>query len=272
MVTEAGTNQSVERAVAVLRAFGGSSAGTLRVTEVAHLTGLRQSTASRLLSTLEQAAFVERDADGQYRLGADLITLAGVAVNGHPVHHAARQPAQSLAAATGLGANVAVRRGREAFYLCNFEGRLAPRAFALTGRRNPLHATALGKCLLLDVDGRRELLGELERYTPRTITDHAVLDTVLGQVAWQGYSTETEELSLSRSCLAAPLRDRSGRVVAALSLSGPSSVVDLATREQELSRLVVETADAINSQLGHHGPADHQISAPIRRLDQRSRS
>jgi DNA-binding IclR family transcriptional regulator len=267
---EAGSNRSVERAVAVLRAF--AVTGSLRVTEVANLAGLRQSTASRLLSTLESAAFVERDADGQYRLGAELITLAGVAVNGHPVHHAARQPAQSLAAATGLGANVAVRRGHEAYYLCNFEGRLAPRAFSLTGRRNPLHATALGKCLLLGVDDRRALLGELERYTPRTITDHDTLDAAIEQVAWQGYSTETEELSLSRSCLAAPLRDRSGHVVGALSLSGPSSAVDLATREHELSRLVVETADAVNSHLGHHGPTDPQLTAPPGRLDQRSRS
>lgn len=266
---EAGTNQSVERAAAVLRAFTGP--GALRVTEVAKLAGLRQSTASRLLSTLEQAGFVERDADGQYRLGADLITLAGVALNGHPVHHAARQRAQSLAATTGLGANVAVRRGDHAFYLCNFEGHLAPRSFALTGRRNPLHATALGKSLLLGVEGRRDLLGDLERYTPRTITDHDVLTAAIEQVAWQGYSTETEELSLGRSCLAAPLRDRTGRVVAALSLSGPSSVVDLPGREHELSRLVVETADAINSQLGHHGPTDRQIPAPPRH-DLRSRS
>lgn len=269
MGTEAGTNQSVERAVAVLRVFTGP--GALRVTEVAKLAGLRQSTASRLLSTLEQAAFVERDADGQYRLGADLITLAGVALNGHPVHHAARQRAQSLAASTGLGANVAVRRDDHAFYLCNFEGHLAPRSFALTGRRNPLHATALGKSLLLGVEARRELLGELERYTPRTITDHEVLDEALEQVAWQGYSTETEELSLSRSCLAAPIHDRTGQVVAALSLSGPSSIVDLPHREPELSRLVVETADAISSQLGHHGPTDRQIPAPLRH-DLRSRS
>jgi len=265
---EAGTNQSVERAAAVLRAFAGT--GTLRVTEVAKLARLQQSTASRLLSTLEQAGFVERD-DGQYRLGAELITLAGVALNGHPVHHAARQRAQTLAAETGLGVNVAVRREADLFYLCNFEGHLAPRSFVLTGRRNPLHATALGKCLLLEVAQSRELLGVLERYTPRTITDHDELAAAVEHTAWQGYSTETEELSLSRSCLAAPLRDRTGRVVAALSLSGPSSIVDLPARERELSRLVMETADAINSQLGHHGPADQQIPAPTRH-DLRSRS
>ena len=262
MAAEAGTNQSVERAVAVLRAFNGH--GVLRAAEIAKAAGLGQSTASRLLSTLEQAAFVERDDDGQYRLGADLITLAGAAVNGHPVHQAARQRAQSLAAATGLGANVAVRRGSHAFYLCNFEGQLAPRSFALTGRRNPLLATALGKCLLLGVTDPRELLGELTGYTAHTITDHDVLDSELEQVTWQGYSTEAEQLSLGRSCLAAPLRDRTGQVVAALSLSGPSSVVDLPVRERELSRLVLETADAINSQLGHHGPTNHRIPAPAR--------
>ncbi|WP_233712184.1 IclR family transcriptional regulator [Kribbella turkmenica] len=264
MSAETGTNRSVERAVAVLRAFADSS--RLRVAEVARLTGLRQSTASRLLSTLEQTGLVERDHDGRYRLGVDLISLAGVVMNGHPVHHAARQPAQLLAVATGLGTNVAVRHGIDVFYLCNFEGAAAPRSVALAGRRNPLHATALGKCLLLSLTAtqRRQVLGSLTRFTAQTITDHASLDAVVELVEWRGYATETEEFALGQTCLAAPLRDRTGRVIGALSLSGPSSVVDLPGRELELSRLVAETADAINSQLGYHSPADHQIPAPAR--------
>ena len=113
----------------------------------------------------------------------------------------------------------------------------------------------LGKCLLLGVEARaRPALRELERYTPRTITDHDVLDRRDRQARLAGYSTETEELSLGRSCLAAPLRDRTGRVVAALSLSGPFQRRRPSGREHELSRLVIETADAINSQFGHLGP------------------
>ena len=84
------------------------------------------STASRLLATLEAAGFVDRDpVSGLYRLGLDMVSLGGAVLNNHPVHREARQIAQNLAAELGLGANVAVRRGDQLFYLLNFEGRQA---------------------------------------------------------------------------------------------------------------------------------------------------
>lgn len=291
-MAELATNQSVERAASVLRAFaaGDAAARSLRVADVARIVALRQSTTSRLLTTLEQARLVERDASGQYRLGPDLITLAGIAVNNHPVHHAARQPAQNLAAVTGLGANVAIRVEDTVFYLCNFEGALATRPFVLMGRRSPLHATALGKCLLLGMpEAERHRIGSrLTRYTAHTITDPDRLAAAVATVARHGYATDREELALGRCCVAAPLRDRAGRVVAALSLSGPATAIALTDRELELSRLVVETADTVSSQLGHHTPdpagaspaADQLIAADQTspdhlahpRPDQRSRS
>src|SRR5690606_27295802 len=122
---------------AILAAFtrGGPAVGSqLRVADVAREIGLGVSTTSRLLATLEKVGFVQRDPVSQlYSLGAELITLGGRAVNQHPVHRAARQIAQNLAATLGLGANVAVRDGGTMFYLCNFEGPRAPRSFVLTG-------------------------------------------------------------------------------------------------------------------------------------------
>jgi DNA-binding IclR family transcriptional regulator len=247
-------NQSVEKAATVLAAF--VPGGSLRVADVAKRAGLSQSTASRMLATLETVGFVERDEVGLYRLGPALITLAGAAVNHHPVHRAARQPAQNLAAALGLGANVAVRRGDSLFYLCNFEGPLAPKSFVLMGQHNPLHATAMGKCLLfgLDAEQRRELLPELARFTERTITDHKELDAAVDRARTHGYCTEVEELALGRACIAAPILDHAGQVVAALSLSGPLSALDLAGRESTLADTLVETADAVSVSLGYLGP------------------
>lgn len=266
MVTENGTNQSVEKAAAVLGAF--TEGRELRVSDVAKNAGIGQSTASRFLATLEALAFVERDpVSSLYRLGPALITLAGVAVNQHPVHREARQAAQNLAASIGLGANVAIRRGASLFYLCNFEGRLAPRSFTLMGQGNPLHATGLGKCLLLGLTPaeRRELLPDPRRYTPATIIDHDELDQVLDQVVERGYAVENEELALGRACVAAPIRDRSGDVAAAISASGPLSALDLDTRQGELARVVIEVADAISVGLGYVGPRHEVPAAGARR-------
>ncbi|GAA3934589.1 IclR family transcriptional regulator [Actinomadura viridis] len=256
MASDQSNNQSVERAISVLRAFL-TGRPELRVSDVAKATGLGTSTASRLLATLESLEFVERDPiSGLYRLGTAPITLGGVALNQDPVHRESRQIAQDLAAGLGLGANVAVRRGDSMFYLLNFEGRQAPRSYVLTGQRKPLHATGIGKCLLLALDpaGRRALIPEPRGFTPYTITDHDRLEEELAEAARRGYATEVEELALSRACVAAPIRDASGAIVAALSISGPLSVIDLPAREEELSRAVIEAADSISIGLGYVGP------------------
>lgn len=253
-VADPGSNQSVERAVALLRVFLAGQA-ELRVSDLAQTTGVGQSTASRLLATLESLDLVERDdRSGLYRLGLQHLAFASVALNHHPVHREGRQTTQELASRLGLGGNVAIREGSSLMYLCNFEGRLAPKSYSLIGQRNPLHATGLGKCLLtaLTPKERRTLLGsELPSYTQRTITTHEELDDRVAEVAARGYATEVEELSLGRACIAAPIRGSRGEVVAALSVSGPLSAIDLANREEELAGQVIEAADSIATGLGY---------------------
>lgn len=256
MATDQGMNQSVERAAVVLAAF--RAGDPLRVADVATRTGLGQSTVSRLLTTLESLEYVERDpASGLYRLGTALITLTSAALNQHPVYRASRQQMQELASTLGLGANVSIMHGGTVFYLANFEGPRAPKSMTLAGQRNPLHATGMGKCLLLatSAEQRRELLPELARFTTSTITDHAELDAQVDRVAVRGYATEVDELALGRACVAAPVRDGSAEVVAAISISGSLSAMDLGTREDELARRAIETADAISTNLGYTGPS-----------------
>lgn len=254
-MSDPSTNQSVEKAALVLAAF--TTGGPMRVADVARAADLGQSTASRMLATLETVGFVERDRLGLYHLGPALITLAGAAVNANPVHRVARQPTQQLAGTLGLGANVAVRRGNVLFYLCNFEGRQVSRAFTLMGQTNPLHATGLGKALLSGLSPleRRELMPDLPRFTEQTITDHEALDASIAAIAVVGVTGEVEELALGRGCLAAPILDRDGSVVAAISVSGPLSALDLSHRRKELTDALIETADAISSALGYHSPS-----------------
>ena len=250
-------NQSVEKAIAVLETF--VSGEPMRVGDVARAAGIGQSTASRLLATLEAGGLVERDPQTTlYFLGSELLTLAGIAINQNRVHRVGRQIAQSLAGKLGLGVNLALLRGAELIYLCNFEGPLSPKSHTLMGQRVPLHATSIGKSTLVGTSrhSRQALMPQLARYTEATITTHDALDRDVSLIARRGYATEVEEFVLGRASVAAPVLDQSGRIVAAVSISGPRSTIDLEAREAELGRIVIETADRISSGLGYQGPAE----------------
>lgn len=251
---EPGGTQSIERALSLLDAFS-EEHPERRVSELVAMTGLGQSTVSRLVGALEALGFLAHDQrSGLYRIGSRVISLSSLALNHSPVFRQSRQVAQNLAADLGLGANVAERDGLRLFYLCHFEGKLAPRTFTMVGQGGPLHATGLGKAILSGLPDAEvaELLGkELPTYTPKTIGKISALQANLAEARSQGYATEIEELAFGRACVAAPIRDRTGQVVAALSVSGPLSAIALAHRQAELATQVIENADQISTALGY---------------------
>lgn len=253
MSKDATGTQSAKRALTLLKAFADDPSG-LRVSALSKQTGMGQSTVSRLLGTLESSGYVRRDTQsGVYYLDLNVISLAGAALNQSSVYRETRQIAQELACDLGLGVNLAERRGASIFYLLHFEGRLAPRSFTMMGRTNPLHATGLGKCLIselpdTEVEG---LIPDLPSFTSRTITKHKALREELYGIRRLGYAKELEELALGRACVATPIRDRTGGVVAALSISGSLSAIDLETREAELANIVIEAADQVSVGLGY---------------------
>lgn len=246
-------NQSIERAAAVLGALGASESGAMRASDIARAIGLGTSTTGRLLATLESLEYVRRDPESQgYSVGRAVLELASQGLNHNPVHRESRAAAQELAHRIGLTANVGVRDGASCIYLCHFEGSLAPKSHTMIGMRQPLHASALGKALMLDMtQGDREaLLGpDLARYTDHTITTHDALTADLAESAGRGWCVENQELALGRFCIAAPIRNASGRVAAALSISG--RVTQLRDRDVEsLAEDLIEVADRVSVGLG----------------------
>ena len=123
----------------------------------------------------------------------------------------------------------------------------------MAGRSGPLHATGLGKALLSGMTPDR--LDEYfatprPRFTPHTIVDRDVMAAALDEVRSRGYATEVEELAFGRACIAAPIRNRAGETIAALSVSGPLSVLDL-DAPQELALRAIEAADEVSVALGY---------------------
>ncbi|MFC9328818.1 IclR family transcriptional regulator [Kitasatospora sp. NPDC057015] len=268
MTAESGAGtQAVERAMSLLLCFSDEDS-ELRISELCARTGLGQSTVSRMVASLDRLGFVLQDArTGLYRLGPTSVTLGSVALNSSPLFRTARQIAQNLAHTTGLGVNLAEFRDEQLFYLCNFEGARAPKNFTMAGRTAPLHATGMGKAVLADLDPAhvRGYYGEgrADAYTPNTLTDLAAMESALAEVRSRGYATEIEELAFGRACVAAPIRGRNGTVVAALSISGPLSELDLPNRRQHWALTVIEAADELSVGLGFSPSRGPQPRLPL---------
>jgi DNA-binding IclR family transcriptional regulator len=247
--------QTVERALSILTCFTDAQP-RLRVADLARQLELSQSTVSRLLATLESLGFVERDPQtGLYSLGLELVTLAGIALNQSEVRRQAMAELSAVAAELGLAANLAILRGDEIFYLATVEGPKAPKYYTMIGKRNQVHCTGMGKALLahLPEAEREAILGRLPYpvFTPYTAASAEALQPMLQRVIARGYAIEREELAFGRACVAAAIRDASGAVVAATSISGPLSALDLEHREEQLAARVIEMADHISHSLGY---------------------
>jgi DNA-binding IclR family transcriptional regulator len=251
---EAGGTQSLERAMTLLQCFT-EEQPELRVTELCAMTGLNQSTVSRMMAALDRIGFVTQDdRTGLYRLGYAAIALGSVALNGSAVYRATRQIAQVLAQQTGLGVNVAQLDGTTLHYLANFEGPRAPKSFSMAGRVGILHATGMGKALLAALPpsfADDYFDAGVEKFTPHTIVDRAEFEVAAEEIRNRGYATEIEELSFGRACVATAIRTTSGVPIAAMSISGPLSVLHPSLPAfQELALRVVEAADEASSSLG----------------------
>jgi DNA-binding IclR family transcriptional regulator len=248
----AGNLQSVRRALRALELI--SEHGELGVTELGRKLEVHKATASRLIATLAERGFVERDPISEkFRLGFGLISLAGAAVGGNDLVRAARPILDDLAERTRETVNLGVLSGESVVYVDQVTGTRSIVSVSWVGQRTPLHCTSNGKVLLAhatDAERDRLLRSPLARLTPRTITDVRKLRAQLAEIRARGYSQTLEELEEGLNAVAAPVRGMSGDLVAALSVSGPAfrmRAVDL----PRFGKLTADAALAVSRRLGH---------------------
>ncbi len=248
---DGGNLRSVRRAISALEHI--SDAGELGVTELGRRLGVHKATASRLVAALAERGLLERDpATEKYRLGFGLIRLAGAAMAELEIVRVARPLLEELADRTRETVNLGVLSGDAVVYVDQVNGSRSVVSVNWVGRRTPLHCTSNGKVLLawMEPAKRRPFLARLEAFTPRTITDPAVLEEQLEQARRRGYAQTMEELEEGLNAVAAPVRQADGTVAAALSVSGPAfrlRPIDL----PRVARHTVEIADAISRRLGY---------------------
>ena len=212
--------QSVDRAVSVLEIL--AQRGEAGVSEVAADIGVHKSTAFRLLAALEDRELVEQTQErGKYRLGFGILRLASAVTGRLDVTQQARPVCEQLAAQLGETVNIAVRRSHFVVNLNQARGPSAVGTHNWVGELTPLHATSSGKILLafMTYEERRAVLASsgLTRLTPHTITSDRELDEQVEAAARDGYAFSVEELEEGLNAIAAPVRDHTGEVIAALS-------------------------------------------------------
>ncbi len=251
---EKAPTQAVDRALTVLGFFSATEP-ELSSAEIGARLGLHQTTAYRLLTTMEQSGYVERDArTGLYRLGLKVVELAGLKLNQMDLCRHAQPELNALRDALSLNANLAVLDHGDVCHLAFAVRADVPHTYTLLGRKSVAHCTALGKALLA-FRPRAEVHQTIRTYGWRPHTEHSIqdfgtLDWVLDEVAARGYALDEGERGPSVKCVAAPVRDRAGAVVAAISVSGrPDHVDEIGMRR--ICEAVRERADAVSSRLGH---------------------
>jgi DNA-binding IclR family transcriptional regulator len=217
-------------------------------------TGLHPSTAHRILAAMSVSGFVERADPGTYRLGIRLLELGNVVKSRINIRDSAMPQMQVLHERIGESVNLGVRQGDEIVYVeRTSSGRSSVRVVHLVGARAPLHVTAAGKLYL--AENSRDELREYARrtglpgLTATSITSLPALEKELDRVRRHGVAYDNEEVEQGLRCVAAPVRDDTGELVAGLSVSAPAERYNT-----EWAALLRSTAETISTIIGHIKP------------------
>ena len=252
--------ESADRVLRILQAFAPHERD-VSLGDIAERVELPKSSVHRLLMTLIAHGFVERDdSTRRYKLGIKLFELGSAAIHERGLHGAAQPALEQLSRATGETCHLAVLSGTEAVYVYKVDGPSSIIMSSRVGGRAPVHATSIGKVLTAWASPEVIALvrkAPMKASTPKTITSLKDFDEALERVREDGYALDLEEFEQGLRCIAAPVRDQSARVVAALGIAGPRARMEDA-RIHELIPLVLEAADLLSRNLGYvqnHGYA-----------------
>jgi IclR family KDG regulon transcriptional repressor len=262
--TGAYTVKALVKALRILECLAEDEQTTFTLTELSRRLHLHVSTVHRLIVNLLRQGFVEVDPlTGGYRLGFRVLRMGLSVLDRLDYRRVAHPLLRELNLQTQETVHLAVLEGDRAISIEKFG---SPQPVGLDprlGAQMPLHCTGVGKTLLA-FQTEEVLTGilshlPLERHTPQTLTAAPQLKKELSKIREQGYAFDQEETVVGLRCVAAPLLDHLGRIVAAFSVAAPSSRMT-AERMEELARLVVETSREISYRLGYPSPRTSELS------------
>jgi IclR family pca regulon transcriptional regulator len=246
--------QSLERGLAVIRAFDAKNP-ELTLSEVAAATGVTRAAARRFLLTLAELGYVR--SDGRFfSLTARVLELGYAYLSSLSLPEVAESHLEALVAEVNESSSVSVLDGMDVVYVARVPVSRIMTVAISVGTRFPAYATSMGRVLLAGLPDEEldSYLAKvrLERLTPRTVSAIATLRGELARVRGQGWSIVNQELEEGLRAIAAPIRDRSGRVVAAVNVSAHASRTSLEAMRRDLLPMLLKTAALIEADLPGH--------------------
>ena len=250
--------QAIERAAVILDILGQFPKG-LSVGEIAGRINLPKGTVHRLLSSLAYFDYVRQETTTRhYQLGFKLVELGNCLLSQIDLRDDARPFLIALAEAVQETVHLVVRDNQKALYIDKVHlnpVRVGLQMVSRLGGHIPLHCSSVGKVLLADMPDEQSdaiiRMSELTRRTPNTIVDPDKLRKHLRKVHEQGFAIDDEENETGIRCVAAPIRNETGRVEAAISISGPATRITKSSIDKRLKARVCETALEISRKIGY---------------------
>jgi len=256
----------VKKVLQILEALRDAPEG-LQLKDVAKQTAINKSTTYRLLAHLESAGYLFRNDAGFYTIGPNFVRLSAAPNFRDTLREICRPVLQKLWTTTGETVNLGILDGHEVLYVDVIESPHNFRLASIVGSRRPMYCTSLGKALTAFVPEERleELLASItfERSTPRTIIQRSKFRQELAKIRRRGYAVDDQEVVLGARCVAAPIFDAAGKVIAAISISGPVTRVN-SQKIQVFASLVKECAASISARLPGSEPRPDRMHAGAR--------
>jgi IclR family pca regulon transcriptional regulator len=244
--------RSFARGLEVIRSFS-QQAPAQTLSEVAQRTGLTRAGARRILLTLQTLGYV--DSDGrQFRLTPRILDLGFAYLSSMPFWSLAEPEMESLVDELGESCSAAVLEGTDVVYVLRVHTHKIMRTSLGVGSRLPAYCTALGRVLLAGLDDealhQRLQQSHIQRHTEHTVTDVQALAACIAQVRAQGWSLVNQELEEGLISVAAPILNRSGRVVAAINISGQVNRTDVQAMQARFLPALLLRARHIAARMG----------------------
>lgn len=245
--------QSVKKVFTILEELAKSN-GSLKISDIAKRLDYPLSTTHRFLTSMMDLGYIAQNPEnGEYSLGVKLLTLSAPVLHNLNLRKICMPFLRKMQVETGETANLVILDSDEVLYIAKVESNAAVRVFSLIGKRAPVHATGVGKVFLADMAWSDvvEIIKKkgMKKYTENTITDLDTLMNELHEIRTNNFAFDNEECEPGAKCVAAPIKNHTGKTIASISISAPISRF-AGEKMNKWLQLLKEYAEEISSILG----------------------
>ncbi|MDQ0338279.1 DNA-binding IclR family transcriptional regulator [Caldalkalibacillus uzonensis] len=249
-----GLINAVDRALRILDLFTDQQP-ELKLTEISKTLNLHKSTVHGLLRTLAYHGYISQNPEtGKYRLGLKFLEKSDRVLHALDLRKIANPHLQKIANKYGESTHLVILEGGEAIYIDKIEGHLAIGMYSRISKRAPIYCTAVGKVLVSEKpEWELKEIAQNQNYimhTKNTIKNADELLEEIRRVRELGYGMDDEELEIGLRCIAVPVRNNTGSIVAAISISGPTMRLSNKVLPEVVDSMK-KAAAQISSELGY---------------------